>query len=68
MACGIFPDQGLNPCPLHWQADSEALCHQGSPQLPGLKEVQNVPHQKEPLLEMAGHAQALFLGICGSDT
>ena len=21
-ACGIFPDQGLNPCPLHWQADS----------------------------------------------
>ena len=20
--CGIFPDQGLNPCPLHWQADS----------------------------------------------
>ena len=22
LACGIFPDQGLNPCPLHWQADS----------------------------------------------
>ena len=21
-ACGIFPDQGLNRCPLHWQADS----------------------------------------------
>ena len=21
-ACGIFPDWGLNPCPLHWQADS----------------------------------------------
>ena len=20
--CGICPDQGLNPCPLHWQADS----------------------------------------------
>ena len=20
--CGIFPDQGLNPCPLHWQEDS----------------------------------------------
>ena len=30
-ACGIFPDQGLNPCPLHWQADSQSLCHQGSP-------------------------------------
>ena len=21
-ACGIFPDRGSNPCPLHWQADS----------------------------------------------
>ena len=21
-ACGIFPDQGSNPCPLHWQVDS----------------------------------------------
>ena len=21
-ACGIFPDQGSNPCPLHWQGDS----------------------------------------------
>ena len=21
-ACGIFLDQGLNLCPLHWQADS----------------------------------------------
>ena len=20
-ACGIFLDQGSNPCPLHWQAD-----------------------------------------------
>ena len=31
-ACGIFPDQGSNPCPLHWQADSQPLRHQGSPQ------------------------------------
>ena len=30
-ACGILPDQGLNPCPLHWQADSQPLRHQGSP-------------------------------------
>ena len=21
-ACGICPDQGSNPCPLHWQVDS----------------------------------------------
>ena len=30
-ACGIFPDQGSNPCPLHRQADSQPLHHQGSP-------------------------------------
>ena len=33
VACGIFPDQGLNPCLLHWQADSLPLSHQGSPAL-----------------------------------
>ena len=30
-ACGILPDQGSNPFPLHWQADSQPLRHQGSP-------------------------------------
>ena len=30
-ACGIFPDRGTNPCPLHRQADSQPLHHQGSP-------------------------------------
>ena len=37
VACGILPDQGSNPCPLHWQADSQPLCHQGSPPLVFLK-------------------------------
>ena len=32
-ARGIFPDQGSNPCPLHWQAGSQPLHHQGSPPL-----------------------------------
>ena len=27
----ILPDQGSNLRPLHWQADSQPLCHQGSP-------------------------------------
>ena len=31
MACGIFPDQGSNPCFLHWQVDSLPLSHQGNP-------------------------------------
>ena len=30
-ACGILPDQGSNPCPPHWQADSQPLRHQRSP-------------------------------------
>ena len=29
-ACRIFPDQGSNSCPLHWQADSQPLRHHGS--------------------------------------
>ena len=33
-ACGLFPDQSSNPCPLHWQADSQPLRHQGSPSNP----------------------------------
>ena len=28
---GIFPDQGLNPCLLHWQLDSLQLSQQRSP-------------------------------------
>ena len=30
-ACGIFPDQGSNPCPLHGQADFQPLSYQGRP-------------------------------------
>ena len=37
VACGVFPDQGWNPCLLHWQVDSLPLSHQGSPILTILK-------------------------------
>ena len=30
-SCGIFLDQGLNPCSLHWQADSHPLHHERGP-------------------------------------
>ena len=30
-ACGIFLNQGSNPCPLHWHTDSKPLDHLGSP-------------------------------------
>ena len=28
---GIFPEQGSNPCVLHWQVDSQPPDHQGRP-------------------------------------
>ena len=31
---GFFPTQGLNPCLLHWQADSLPLSYEGSPKTP----------------------------------
>ena len=40
-ACGIFPVQGSNPCPLHWQADSQPLRHQGSPEMPLILKLQS---------------------------
>ena len=39
-ACEIFPDQGSNPCPLCWQAYSQPLRHQGSPEVFNFDEVQ----------------------------
>ena len=54
-ACGIFPDQGSNPCPLLWQADSQPLRHQGSPKhiflklllgLCGLVQTDKIPAKK----------------------
>ena len=41
-ACGILPDQGSNPCPPHWQADSQPLRHQGSPQTRATFDIKNM--------------------------
>ena len=32
-ACGIFPDQGSNPCPRYWKEHSLPLSHQGNPNI-----------------------------------
>ena len=42
--CGIFPDQGSNPHPLHWQTDSQPLRHQGSPIFSFLRNLHTVLH------------------------
>ena len=49
MACGIFPDQGLNPCPLHWQEGSLSWSQQGSPSL---------------FLQETGKAKGITSGYC----
>ena len=36
-ACGVFPDQGSNPCLLPWQVDSLPLSHQERPQFLNLQ-------------------------------
>ena len=66
-ACGIFPDQGSNPCALHWQADSQPPRHQGSPL--GLVLFQPLkallppasPSPHQPPRQMASHHSILLL-------
>ncbi|XP_066872761.1 kidney mitochondrial carrier protein 1 isoform X2 [Kogia breviceps] len=41
-ARGILPDRGTNPCPLHRQADSQPLRHQGSPSFLLILEQHNI--------------------------
>ena len=61
-ACGFLPDQGSNPCPLHWQADSQPLRHQGSPPPEILHIQMNVELLKEPPLE--GIVLGLTMSFC----
>ena len=48
-ACEIFPDQGLNLCPLHWQVDSYPLYHWGSLKNEILKHLPWLSFQYSPL-------------------
>ena len=45
-ACGILPDQGLNPCPLHWH--SCPMCQQGSQSLNHRFLTEAIPSLKTP--------------------
>ena len=64
-ACGIFPAQGLNPCPLHWQADSQPLRHQGSP-LPTSIDLPKASPWPGPSQRMGQHTSPLMRGIAKS--
>ena len=54
-ACGIFPDQGSNLCPSHYQADSLPLDHQGSPSICGC--IFKPPHWIFKLLLVSPHCK-----------
>jgi len=54
-AWGIFLDRGRNLRPLHWQADSQPLDHQGSPK-PHFKTVSNVLFSRQ-----SGGSQSLAM-------
>ena len=64
-ACGILPDQGSNPRPLRWQADSQPPRHQGSPTFfffTAVSPVVNPP--KFPLLLTSGiHSSDTFVAV-----
>ena len=73
VACGIFPDQGSNPCPLHWQADSQPLHHQGSPAhclLTSKVSDENSAHNliEDPLYVMSHFSFATFKSLSVSVT
>ena len=59
-ACGIFPDQGLNLCPLHWQADSQPLHHQGSPSFLFLMNIQMICNRNHLLVNEVLNFEGLF--------
>ena len=68
---GIFLDQGLNPCPLHWQADSLPLSHLGSPSISGslntcsacLSPPECCPQSQDPLINTVWPARCLLHNI-----
>ena len=56
VACGYFPDQGSNLCPLHWQEDSYPLPDEGSPFLNILELIwMNVNYTKMNIRKKTGY-------------
>ena len=55
--CGVFPDQGSDPCLLHWQAETLPLSHQGSPAI-----ILLVPSLSQCLLALRKCRAALSVG------
>ena len=56
-ACGILPDQGMNPCPLYGQMDLYPLDHQTSPNMNPLSWTVSMPTLCFVYLYFLGHKQ-----------
>ena len=76
-ACGIFPDQGLNLCLLHWQVDPSPLSHQGSPrslilswdlELKGLRHLLVYLPSLQPVGLCLGQSEFMLLLKCAEGT
>ena len=66
--CGIFPDQGLNLCPLHWQADSQPLGHQGRPTSSTLVEYRSCHYVVEMIPSEKNSSKSLkYHSLCTED-
>ena len=64
-ACGIFPDQGSNPCPLPWQEDSYLTVPPGKSQkilIFNYCKKQNVPSQ--PFVKYNSIVLGIFTFLC----
>ena len=65
-ACGIFPDQGLNLCLLHWQGNPSPLSHQGIPKQflnEGERGISEQP-RPEASADRALHSEPLWQSVC----
>ena len=57
VACGIFLDSGLNPCLLHWQADSIATVPPGKPNNVLSDSITSWAHPSRPITSHTSHIQ-----------
>ena len=59
--CGLFPGQGSNLCPLHWQVDSSPVHHQGSPIFSFLRNLYTVFLAGTPIYILTNCVGLLFI-------
>ena len=67
-ACGTFPDQRRNPCPLHLQAHSLPLSHQGSPIADSVLHCVAAPHFSHLFTSSSLFGFFCFLAIANDAT